>query len=206
MEEGAAAAAKVAGKATASLNESRLVGPVGGEMDIDEAVGAGAAATASASGKTVEEVVVQKDDDGADDNEPIAATTDMDVDMDGTSGTPAAATTPGLDSKGDGQEEEMKEQDNGPFSHVDNAIEASIREAMATSMHDDPTEVVARSETTLEGGSTSSVHRKAKEIADYDKMDLDASERSFPSTGRTLSRESVSDVASGSGLLPPAGI
>ncbi|KAK7980048.1 Ribosomal protein L37ae [Apiospora arundinis] len=177
------------------------------EMDIDEAVGAGAAATASASGKTVEEVVVQKDDDGADDNEPIAATTDMDVDMDGTSGTPAAAaTTPGPDGKEDGQEEEMKEQDNGHFSHVDNAIEASIREAMATSMHDDPTEVVARSETTLEGGSTSSVHRKAKEIADYDKMDLDASERSFPSTGRTLSRESVSDVASGSGPLPPAGI
>ncbi|KAK7949015.1 uncharacterized protein PG986_009901 [Apiospora aurea] len=97
------------------------------------------------------------------------------------------------------------EGNDGPFSHVDNAIEASIREAMATSMHDDPRAAVARSETTLEGGSTSSVHRKAKEIADYDKMDLDASERSFPSTGRTLSRESVSvsDVASGTGPPPP---
>ncbi|KAK6825766.1 hypothetical protein PG987_013260 [Apiospora arundinis] len=198
MEEGGRGRGESGGEgATASLNESRLVGPVGGEMDIDEAVGAGAAAAASASGKTVEEVVVQADD-GADDNEPIAATTDMDVDMDGTSGTPAAAaTTPGGGDEGTRQRS---------LSHVDNAIEASIREAMATSMHDDPTEVVARSETTLEGGSTSSVHRKAKEIADYDKMDLDASERSFPSTGRTLSRESVSDVASGSGPLPPAGI
>lgn len=218
-EEGAAVAAKVAGKATAAAapqpppldGEGGLVGAVN-EMDIDDAVGAGAGVAApalsssAAAGKTVEDVVVQDGSDGVDDQQPSGV---MNVDMGNTSGTPAAAAaaaTPRPSKDALGQEEERAGgPDNGPFSHVDNAIEASIREAMATSMHDD-TAAVACSETTLEGGSTSSVHRKAKEMADFDKMDLDASERSFPSTGRTLSRESVSvsDVASGSGPPPPA--
>ncbi|KAK8078120.1 hypothetical protein PG996_004290 [Apiospora saccharicola] len=210
-EEGAVVAAKVAGKATAAAppptldGEGGLVGAVN-EMDIDDAVGAGAAVPASsteAAGKTVEDVVVQEVGTigGRADDQPSGAM-DVDVDMANTSDTPAAATP--APSKDDGQEE-TGGPENGPFSHVDNAIEASIREAMATSMHDE-TAAGARSETTLEGGSTSSVHRKAKEIAEFDKMDLDASERSFPSTGRTLSRESVSvsDVASGSGPPPPA--
>lgn len=205
-EEGAAVAAKVAGKATAAAppppvaGEGGLVGAVS-EMDIDDAVGASAAAPASSSaaGKTVEDVVVQegsRTDGGAVDK---PQTTMMDVDILPDENAPG---TPGP-SKDAGHKDGTGAQENNPFSHVDNAIEASIREAMATSMHDD-TAAVARSETTLEGGSTSSVHRKAKEIADFDKMDLDASERSFPSTGRTLSRESVSDVASGSGPPPPA--
>ncbi|KAK8086382.1 hypothetical protein PG994_001356 [Apiospora phragmitis] len=170
-------------------------------MELDDGgFGAGAAAPSalSTAGKTVEEVVIQNGSggDGADEG-PLES---MDVDTNDTSGTPPAATaTPGPSKDAAGREEETGRHDDGPFSPVDNAIEASIREAMATSMHDDAA-AVARSETTLEGGSTSSVHRKAKEMADFDKMDLDASEMSFPSTGRTLSRESV---ASGSGPPPP---
>ncbi|KAK8129655.1 hypothetical protein PG999_002035 [Apiospora kogelbergensis] len=201
-EEGAAVAAKVAGKAPAPLGEGGSVGTAN-EMDIDDAVGYSAGAPES-SGKTVEELIVQDGGAGGAEDAPTTAAADLDVDMDGTSGTPA-----GRGGKAAGEEagaEAEGQDNNSPFSHVDNAIEASIREAMATSMHDDDPTALARSETTLEGGSTSSVHRKAKEMADYDKMDLDASERSFPSTGRTLSRESVSDVASGSGPLPPAAI
>ncbi|KAK8036981.1 hypothetical protein PG991_001295 [Apiospora marii] len=210
QEEGAAVAAKVAGKATAAApppaldGEGGLAGAVSG-MDIDDAVAP--PPSAAAAGKTVEDVVVQESGSGGDkmvDDQPPGP---MDADTDNPPGAPAAAVaTPGpsKDAAGPGGEE-TGGSDNGPFFPVDNAIEASIREAMATSMHDD-TAAVARSETTLEGGSTSSVHRKAKEMADFDKMDLDVSERSFPSTGRTLSRESVSvsDVASGSGPPPPA--
>ncbi|KAK8039828.1 hypothetical protein PG993_008239 [Apiospora rasikravindrae] len=178
-------------------------------MELDDGyLGAGAAApepsSAAAAGKTVEDVVVQDAGagDGAGEDKPPATLMDVDMaDENNAPGTPG----PSKDAPGNQAEEKGGHDSNGPFSHVDNAIEASIREAMATSMHDDAAPV-ARSETTLEGGSTSSVHRKAKEMADYDKMDLDASERSFPSTGRTLSRESVSvsDVASGAGPPPPA--
>ncbi|KAK8093737.1 hypothetical protein PG997_000422 [Apiospora hydei] len=123
---GAAVAAKVAGKkasTTKSLDEGGLVGAVN-DMDIDDAVGADAGVGPSATGKTVEEVVVQDAGDraGEDNNKPLAT---MDVDVNDTSGTPPA-TVPGPSGKYAGEDHEMEGND-GPFSHVDNAIEASIR-------------------------------------------------------------------------------
>ncbi|KAK7949016.1 uncharacterized protein PG986_009902 [Apiospora aurea] len=91
-EEGAAVAAKVAGKKASTTKPLDDGGPVGAvnDMAIDDAVGADAGVGPSATGKTVEEVVVQDGSTakGADGKPPTA----IDVDMNDSPGTPAAAS------------------------------------------------------------------------------------------------------------------